>query len=530
MPVTEPFDNVTPIAAIRAKMNQTTEGDARTRTIFVRPDALHLLATEGETALIEVDAPFYNRGGLVRPSVDEVPAANGAKTAVARLHPVDADTMLDHLSRSAHWVKFNIRKNDYSPADPPKQVASAILARDGEWRFRRLSGVITTPTMRPNGTIFSTEGYDAETQLLLLKPPKLPPIPPFPTRDDALGALALLCELLEEFPFVDEPSRAVALSAIITPIVRGAMQTAPLHVTTAPVAGSGKSYIIDIASAISTGERAPVMAVGGNDEETEKRLDSALLGGQPIISIDNVNGDLGGNKLCQLLERPLVTIRPLGQSKTIKVESRATCYATGNNIRLVGDMTRRVIVCALDPKVERPELRQFKAKPFDIAMGNRGRYIAAALTICRAYTVAGHPRTLPPLASFEDWSRVVRSALVWLGCADPILTMEAARSDDPELSLLRSVVAAWYNAINTKWVTAAQLKNEATSSGMGSSHIYPDLHDALINAAEMRGDINTRKLGNFLAKHKGRVVDGKILKCQDDAHANVKTYSVSLAD
>jgi len=31
----------------------------------------------------------------------------------------------------------------------------------------------------------------------------------------------------------------------------------------------------------------PVMAVGGNEEETEKRLGAALLAGQPLISIDN---------------------------------------------------------------------------------------------------------------------------------------------------------------------------------------------------------------------------------------------------
>ena len=35
------------------------------RTIQVRPDALHLIASEGENALLEAGAPIYVRNGLV---------------------------------------------------------------------------------------------------------------------------------------------------------------------------------------------------------------------------------------------------------------------------------------------------------------------------------------------------------------------------------------------------------------------------------------------------------------------------------
>jgi putative DNA primase/helicase len=284
-------------------------------------------------------------------------------------------------------VKFNARKNAEVPTDPPRTVALTILARDGEWRFPVLAGVITTPTLRPDGTILSQPGYDVQTRLLLLDPPQLPPIPDNPSEADAAAALDLLDGLLSGFPFVDDASRSVALSGIITPVVRGAMPVAPLHANTAPVAGSGKSYLIDIASAVHTGERAPVIAAGRTEEETEKRLGAALLNGQPIISIDNVNGQLGGDALCQMIERPAVSLRPLGVSKLVKVESRATMFATGNNIQLVGDMTRRVILCSLDPNMERPELRTFCSNPFDTVLADRGRFVAAALTVGRAYIV-----------------------------------------------------------------------------------------------------------------------------------------------
>ena len=240
-------------------------------------------------------------------------------------------------------------------------MALTILSRDGERRLPILAGVITTPTLRPNGTILSQPGYDGQTRLLLLDPPQLPPIPDMPSKAEASAALDLLDSLLEGFPFVDDASRSVALSGIITPVVRRATPVAPLHANTAPVAGSGKSYLIDIASAVHSGERAPVIAAGRTEEETEKRLGAALLNGQPIVSIDNVNGQLGGDALCQMIERPVVSLRPLGVSKLVKIESHATMFATGNNIQLVGDMTRRVIVCSLDPNMERPELRTFRS-------------------------------------------------------------------------------------------------------------------------------------------------------------------------
>lgn len=495
--------------------------------ITVRAGELHLMASEGERALIGAGSPLYVRGGLVHPIVDELPAAHGHKTKVARLAEVTADTLVDHLSREADWERFDARKKRMVITDPPRPVAATILSRDGEWQFPRLAGVITTPTLRPDGTILSTPGYDAQTQLLLMDPPRLPAIPEQPTRADALKALAFLNALLDEFPFVDEASRSVALSGLITPVVRGAMQVAPMHVTSAPVAGSGKSYIIDLAAAISIGQRAPVMAAGRDEAETEKRLVSALLGGQAIISIDNVNGDLGGDFLCQMIERPIVEPRVLGSSKLMRIESRATTFATGNNIHLVGDMTRRVVLCSLDPNMERPELRQFKKSPMDQVLSDRGKYVAAALVVARAYAAAGYPDQLPALASFEDWSRIVRSALVWLGKPDPVKTMEAARADDPTTSSLRAALVAWHGAVGSSPLTTGKIIDAAKRLDPLGNRINGDLYQALVDVAEERGGgINARKLGCWLARHRGRVVDGLKFVDEEDSHAKQKAWAV----
>ena len=468
--------------------------------VRVRGGILHDLATEAEFALIDAGAPFYTRGAqIVRPIVDEVDAAKGCKTKTARLTAVTADVMVDHLSRSARWERYDRRSRRFVPIDPPRSVATTVLSRDGEWMLPPLAGVITTPTMRPDGSILSEPGWDPDTRLLLLDPPIMPLLVANPTREDALAALALIEDLLVDFPFVDDGSSSVALSALITPIVRGAMPVAPLHAMRAPSPGSGKSYLVDLASAIATGQRCPVIAAGRSGEETEKRLGAAMLAGYPLISIDNLNGCLGGDALCQLIERPRVSIRPLGRSELVTIESRATVYATGNNIQPTGDVIRRVITSSLDPNLERPELRAFKRDPFALVLADRGLYIAAALTIVRAWLSTAQEDPVLPLASFEGWSHTVRSALVWLGKADPVITVENARDEDPELMIFEAAISAWQKAVG--------LNNPLTSGALKdfAERRDPDLRQALLDAAGWRGQIDPRRLGSFLARHKHRI-------------------------
>ena len=115
-------------------------------------------------------------------------------------------------------------------------------------------GVITAPTLRRNGSIISEPGFDPTTRLYYVPDAHLHvPIPKNPTKQDADDALKLLRDLITGFKFVGKTDEAVALSGVISPIVRGALGMVPLHGITAPTAGSGKSYYVDVVSVIATG-------------------------------------------------------------------------------------------------------------------------------------------------------------------------------------------------------------------------------------------------------------------------------------
>ncbi len=471
--------------------------------------------SEAELAIIEAGLPIYQRGSnLVRPFTREAAATHDRTTIMAALQIQTSPALVDLYCQTAAWRKYDARARGWVAADPPKDIAAIHLSRVGRWAVPTIAGVVTAPTMRPDGSILSAPGYDAVTRLYHVVDPalRLPHIPERPTIEDAREALEDLLTLIEGFPFVDTTAdRSVALAALVTPVVRGAMPVAPLFAIRASTAGTGKSYLVDLASAVSTGRPCPVISAGSTGEETEKRLGGLLLEGFPILSIDNLNGELGGDLICQAVERPLIRIRRLGGSDISEIESRATMFATGNGLRVRGDMVRRTLLCTLDANVERPELREFDTDPVSMVLADRGRYVAAALTIVRAFGASGAP-CLKPLASFEAWSDKVRSALHWLGCGDPCATMEVARQEDPELDELREVMALWQRDLGEEAYTVrdiadhADQRHESYGNGAGD-YVRPELRDVLWRIGSDRGAISTKRLGYWLRGHEGRIAN-----------------------
>jgi hypothetical protein len=119
---------------------------------------------------------------------------------------------------------------------------------------------------------------------------KLPPIPERPTKADAAAALDTLLrpfrgylgDLAGEAPESGRFQRlrctiaAAALTAILRPSLDG------------NVPGAGKGKMGRALAAICAGRHPSIITEGHNDEETEKRIASAILGGSPAILLDNL--------------------------------------------------------------------------------------------------------------------------------------------------------------------------------------------------------------------------------------------------
>ena len=480
-------------------------------TIRVVAGQLPRIVSETEQALLAAGAPIFIRAGmLVRPVIEKMMAADGRKTMVAKLRPFTVPAMLDWTASAALFERFDARRKRWVTVDPPRAAAEALLAREGLWSIPYVSGAITTPTLRSDGSLLAEKGYDSATGLYLSAGFELPPMRE-PTRDAAEAGLARLSNLFKECSFLTPLDRSVALSGMLTTLVRGSLPTAPMYLIRAHTPGTGKSYIVDIIAAIATGRICPVITAASNEEEIEKRLGSVVLSGAALISIDNCTRDLGGELLCQLAERPLVRIRILGRSEMPECECRTTIFATGNNVGFEGDMVRRGLVCNLDTLSERPELRQFQHDPLRQALENRGPYVAAALTIIRAYLTAGAPQVCSTIGSYAEWSRMARSPLVWLGQPDPVDSVSTARAEDPELNDIRELFTLWGEELNLdERYTTARIIEVASEPIGGNDYNRQPFKELLLRVAgENNGkQVSARRLGWWLRKISGRVEAG----------------------
>jgi putative DNA primase/helicase len=427
---------------------------------------------------------------------------------------VTKETLGRALGQVGRWQRFD-KMGLPIRIDPPKEVIEQILDMAGESPFPPLIGVIACPTMRRDGSLLTADGYDPVTGYVLYSSVKMPALSARPTKAEAKAAATELEYLLEEFPFADDASKSVALSMLLCATLRPSMDVVPLHHTDAPDAGAGKTHLDNTVSMVATGERCAVIALSPDPEETEKRLVGAVIAGRSIICLDNLTQDLEGSFLCQMVEQTMLEVKPLGRSDKLLVRNAFLVVSNGNNVSAVGDLVRRTLNAKLDPNVESPELRTFKRNPIREIRRDRGKYIAACLIIGRAYIVAGRPEKLrQPLESYEEWSDLVRSALVWLGYVDPVTTIGEAKAADPRRQEAATVFGAWIEAIGPDMpLTAPDIIRRATGGGLTSGEpANPGLEQALLTVAQKYQSsppvIEPRRLGKWLKHHENRVVSG----------------------
>ena len=217
------------------------------------------------------------------------------------------------------------------------------------------------------------------------------------------------------------------------------------------------------------------------------------MSGDTIINIDNCGHTLESDFLCQALTQQRLKIRVLGHSRQVETPINAAIYATGNNLVIASDLVRRSLLCAIDAKCERPELRHFDFNVVETIHANRGRLVAAALTVLRAWHAAGEPSLAEPYGSFEDWSRRIREPLIWLGHADPCESVAKVRDNDPARTALAGVLMHWKEVFGVN-------KRRTVQQVLSAALVNSDLHSALVAVAGNQSGllISSERLGRWL--------------------------------
>ena len=382
-------------------------------TIHVGPD-IGRVNDEALAALARMPKVFQRIGRLVTVTHDPDPGTTLRRQAESpRIAVIQRAHARELLSTGARWTKDDARRRTRVWCTPPGDYVDSLMARPTFEGVRPLAGFVESPTLRPDGTVIEAPGYDDRTGLYLDLRCHVPKVPEDPSVHDARTALAVLVELVGDFPFKADAHRAAWVAALLTSLARHAFDgPAPAFLVDANASGAGKTKLCDLVSIIATGREAPRMTAPKSDDEARKAITATALSGDPIVLVDNIAGVFGGQTWDAALTGTVWKDRLLGRNDgdaSVTVPLRITWLASGNNVMLRGDLHRRIAHIRLESPLEAPDARDDFKHPdlLGHARRERGRIIQAALTILRAYFAAGCPdQRLPAWGSFEAWSKL----------------------------------------------------------------------------------------------------------------------------
>lgn len=506
------------------------------------------------------DPELFVRGSLVR--VIEGDGGEGGPikrdAAAPVIRRVVAPYLTERLSLGARFMKRATKGRGAKKQEvdvqmqPPSWIATHVLARETWPGLRNLTAVVSSPTIRADGEIVQTPGYDRSSGILYRPRERYRRVADCPSRDDAMAARDRLLEVIDDFP-MNETARAAWLAMLFTFCGRELAEGAtPLFAADASTPGSGKGLSIRAPYLIAHGVEIAHMSIPPNDEEFRKQITTLLLSGDPGVLLDNVGVPLGGDSIEALITAPVWKVRLLGKNEDsgALVPRIVTC-ASGNGLEFVGDMGRRTLRIRIDTRHENPEERTDFRHPeragsdklLAWVRANRAELVVDALTCLRAWHVAGREGAVKNWGSFESWTDTIARCVTWLDMPDPTL---ARATQDATLDPVRQALATIFDAIERfstdvrgpdgkttgakRGVTAGELVRAAfpPPSQQGPEQ-ETDLAEAIASLTPQARDAATRArlLGRKLKV--GRIINGQRLEAVPGAARAVR-YSLTPAD
>jgi putative DNA primase/helicase len=505
-------------------------------TVLVTPSYLpraiarteRLILNEAKTVKNVRDRIFQRDGKLVRlsrnllaPGVahDDGYRENNALLIVE----VKPKWLANRLERTIQFIGPPVGKpkQDEKPKSVPKNVSAELVARMIEdstnWRHPHLFGTIEAPTLRPDGTVLDTPGYDKATGLFFDPGETVfPKIPNKPSFDDGVAAIQMIEELLCDFPFQDAPgyegvSKAVALAAILTGPVRRTLDIAPAFAVTAKEAETGKTELCKFILGVMVGREISGQPFSDSEEERRKAIGANLRNGRPGLFFDNAdNVTIEGDFMEKMVTLPFVTDRILTTMEEYTAPTNTLILFNGNHISVGGAMTTRVLLSRIVTDTPLAKRTFIYPDLFKYVVEHRAELVAAVLTALRAWLVHGVPEQGRDTSRFPQWDRLVAQALVWYGYADPARGGDELREVDPVKEAKREVVRAWAAAFGDKTITAVELQKHAvvreaiaSARGRHEREITPTVVGRYVGTIEdVRLDLDWRVVRSASAHNK----------------------------
>lgn len=438
-----------PYAAAANAITQTSVGseDASRIALDITHVDLSVATRAAIAALVQRNSPprlFTRSTQIVRLDYD--------RKGRLGIRNADAKVVRRELAEAVRCYRTNA--NAQVDAPPPLCLVENIMATPGI-DLPELRGVVHAPYFTSSGRAVTTAGYDPNSELMLVLGDDLIglAISSTPSRPEVTAAIEMIDDLLADFPLVSDADRAHAFGILLLPFVRELVEgPTPLHLVDSPKAGSGKGLLVSTLLHPSSGCVA-MLGPGRDEDEWRKRITSLLVAGHGYAVFDNIPGRLDSAPLASVLTVRDWEDRILGATQQVRLPNRVTWCATGNNLKLSDEMTRRSLLIRLDAGVERPEDRTDFRHPdlLSYVTRNRAAIVIAAMTIVQSWIAEGRPAGDRTLGSFESWANVIGGILKTAGVTGFLENRSRLYVDsNEEASLWHPFVDLWAMRFGSK--------------------------------------------------------------------------------
>jgi hypothetical protein len=414
---------------------------------------------------------------------------------------------------------------------PSNAALAAALARK-EWGQLPLYGIVGAPVLRRDGSLLQRPGYDEATGLYLASKVPLGEVPVTPTPEQVQAARRfLLNDFLGDFPWEGPADKANYVGLLTTPIMRSYLRTLiPFGVVTSSMPGSGKT-ILTCGLGMLYGQR--VLTWPGSDEaELRKAITSVLADPVGVIIFDNLAEGtvIDSPALARLITDRTWADRVLGKSATVAFDNDRVWAATGNNLRLGGDMRTRSVLVGLNPDTPRPEERTgFTIPNLDqwiLAPANQRQVLWHLLVLVLDWTRRGAPRSAGPIMrQFTDWAQAVGGFLAHHDIEGFLANTDTVRDIDDDEADWTAFFAQWRKIHGDKWLTSNELRKSANTIDIGGAH-QVDQWDGLFRTDPRGHPVTVKALGKILTGQIGRWRGSYVLRSRFDKHAQIRQWRV----
>jgi hypothetical protein len=259
----------------------------------------------------------------------------------------------------------------------------------------------------------------------------------------------------------------------VTPILHRYLRTlVPFGLVTSTMPGSGKT-ILTCGLGMLYGQR--VLTWTHSDEELRKAITSVLADPAGTIIFDNLaeGSVIDSPVLARLITDRTWADRLLGKNSTAAFANDRVWTATGNNLRLGGDMRTRSVLIGLDPDMPNPENRTgFKIPNLDqwiLDPANQREILRHLLILVVDWTRNGAPRQKGiTMRQFTPWAEALGGFLDFHGIPGFLSNTDDVRDIDEEEAMWSAFLIQWRELFGNEWRTSNDVRMSADIAPDGS--------------------------------------------------------------